>query len=78
MRKKKMITTNYWRCDLCKELIGEEQKEFYLDDLRVCQSCYESETENCEITIQEIERAREEMLDNEMEETHLRKLGIEI
>jgi formylmethanofuran dehydrogenase subunit E len=35
------------RCELCKELI--EKETFYLDDIRVCERCYEQALEDSDI-----------------------------
>jgi hypothetical protein len=41
------MNTNTIKCELCKE---PEDKEYYLDDLRVCRNCYE-EAQNIDADI---------------------------
>lgn len=35
------MNTEYWRCENCKEF--QTGQEYWIDDIRVCLSCYEDE-----------------------------------
>lgn len=68
------MNTNSFKCEKCEE---QAEEEYWLDDVKICESCYERATEETDLVIQGLEMP-EELLVCEEESRNFRERGIEL